>query len=77
MRSDGEFSALRRWTVLVLLALLAITTVAEIIDSVAFGGRYNTDPAFYGLVGGMVTGLFAAEAIGLWKGRNGDGDEKP
>jgi len=66
-----EFSQLRRWTVAVLLALLAFVTVAEVADSLFFGGTYNTDPAFYGLVGGMVSGLFAAEAIALWKGRNG------
>jgi uncharacterized membrane protein len=60
---------LRRWTVAVLLALLAFVTVAEVIDSLFFAGTFNTDPAFYGLVGGMVTGLFAVEAITAFRSK--------
>lgn len=76
VQREPDLSSLRRWTVLVLLALLAFTTVSEVADSLFFGGHYNTDPAFYTLVGGMVTGLFAAEVIGgFFKRHGGDGDE--
>lgn len=60
---DDGLGLLRRWTVLVLLALLVFTTVAEFIDTVMFDGTFQTDPAFYTLVGGMVAGLFAAEIL--------------
>ena len=73
---DEGLGLLRRWTVLVLLTLLVFVTVGEFIDAVAFGDRFQTDPAFYTLVGGMVTGLFAAEVLAIMRrssGRNGNG----
>lgn len=68
--TDGDAIALlRRWTVLVLLTLLSLVTVAEVIDAWWFGDTFKTDPAFYGLVGGMVVGLFAAEGIAIIRRR--------
>lgn len=69
--NSGGYDLLRRWTVLVLLALLSFTTVMEVVDSIFFGGLFNTDPAFYGLVGGMVSGLFLAEVVRVARDREG------
>lgn len=64
---------LRRWTVIVLLALLSFLTVVEVVDALFFGDRFHTDPAFYTLVGGMIAGLFVAEGVSIFR-RRGNGD---
>lgn len=62
----GDSAQLRRWTAIVLLVLLIFVTVAPF-----FNPGFRTEPAFFGLVGGMVTGLFVAEAVSLLRKRNG------
>lgn len=69
---DG-LGSLRRWTVVVLLALLCLVTIVEIVDGLFFGDVFHTDPAFYGLVGGMVTGLFAVEIVAAVRNGKNDG----
>ena len=61
---DG-LSLLRRWTVIVLLTLLVIDSIAEVLDAWFFGDVFHTDPAFYALVGGMVSGLFVTEGLAI------------
>ena len=70
MGNGDGMATLRRWVVIVLLGLLVFVTIAEVIDGFAFDDRFHTDPAFYTLVGGMIAGLFAAEAVNLYR-RNG------
>lgn len=71
-KSNGNgkngLSVLRRYTVFVLLSLLVFVIIGNFIDDVFFGNRFTADPAFFALVGGMVTGLFSAEAIAIWRG---------
>lgn len=63
----GDSAQLRRWTAGVLLALLIFVTVAPF-----FNPGFHTEPAFFGLVGGMVTGLFIAGVVGAIKKRGND-----
>lgn len=62
-------ATLRRYTVFVLLSLLIFVTVGNFIDDVFLGNHFTTDPAFFALVGGMITGLFLAEVNDVWKGK--------
>lgn len=66
---DGGISSLRRYTVFVMLSLLIFLLVGNFIDDVFLGNRFTIDSAFFALVGGMITGLFSAEAINAWRGR--------
>jgi hypothetical protein len=72
-----DMGQLRRWTVVVMLALLVIVTVGNFVDDIAFGNRFVVDNAFYALVGGMITGLFTSEAISAArKSSNSNGRDK-
>jgi peptidoglycan/LPS O-acetylase OafA/YrhL len=66
----NNLSTLRRYTVFVLLALLIFVTIGNFIDDLFFANQFTTDPAFFALVGGMITGLFSAEAISIWRSGN-------
>lgn len=63
----NSLAILRRYTVFVLLGLLVFVTIGNFIDDIFFANQFNTDPAFFALVGGMITGLFSAEAISIWR----------
>jgi hypothetical protein len=66
----NSLSTLRRYTVFVLLSLLIFVTIGNFIDDVFFGNTFQPEAAFYALVGGMITGLFSAEAIAVWRGKD-------
>lgn len=70
---DDGISTLRRYTVLVLLSLLVFVTVGNFIDDLFFGNSFTIDAAFFALVGGMITGLFSAEAISAFR-KNKEGE---
>lgn len=67
-KDQNGLAILRRYTVFVLLSLLVFVIIGNFVDDVIFGNRFQTDPAFFALVGGMITGLFSAEAIAVWRG---------
>lgn len=71
---DDGLGTLRRWVVVVLLTLISFTTIIEVVDSVFGTSNFNTDPALYTLLGGVITGLFAAEVLAIYRKRhNGNG----
>jgi hypothetical protein len=71
MPHDSDIKALRKYTVLVFLALLAFVVVGDFFDDVFFGNKFHPDPAFFTLCGGMITGIFSAEVIKAARGGTG------
>jgi len=60
---------LRSFVVYVLLSLLIILTLADIIDAWFFQDKFSISPAFYGLVGSLIAGLFTGEVLTRVKDR--------
>jgi hypothetical protein len=60
---EEDLSELRRYVVVVLLGLLVFVMVGNFVDDVWLGNKFQVDPAFYYLVGGVTAGLFAAEVL--------------
>lgn len=64
MRAPGgdELGQLRIWTGIVLLVLLIFVTVFGAVDK-----TFHAEPAFYGLCAAMITALFVAEGVAIFK----------
>jgi uncharacterized membrane protein len=68
---DDGTATLRRWIVAVVLGLLVVGFLVEIIDAWFFGDRFHMDAGFYGLVGGVIVGVFGAKAVSVIRHRDG------
>jgi uncharacterized membrane protein len=51
-------ASLRRWTVVVVLALFVIGFLVEVVDSMSGLNRFQLDVGFYGLVAGLIAAVF-------------------
>lgn len=62
-RNRLDLDDLRGLTVKVILGLLAFVVIGNYVDDVALGNLYTADPGLFTLMGGIIAGLFAFEAI--------------
>lgn len=67
---EEELGELRRYVVLVLLGLLIFVVVGNFVDDIWLGDKFHIDSAFYFLIGGVTSGLFAAEVLQALRRRN-------
>jgi hypothetical protein len=58
-----NLAGLRRVTVLVILGLLIFVVGADVLDAVVGTNQFQVDVGFYTMIGGVLLGVLAAEAI--------------
>jgi hypothetical protein len=61
--SNDNLAGLRRVTVLVILGLLVFVVGADVLDGVVGANTFQVDVGFYTMIGGVLLGVLAAEAI--------------
>ena len=66
---DDGIATLRRWTVAVVLGLLVLVVLVDVLDALFGEGTFQVDAGFYGLVGGVIVGLFGAGVVEVLRHR--------